>query len=191
MSTLLALAATTMGIGALYYGLPVARYRKKLHNAIEEALRSQSYSKDIHDKISKNLREDNSFARDYHSLAMWYSELPGSTREELKGTVADVFEGVSQTGELPAYYEWFKYNIDKATSLLLAVLVPLVGLWLLHYYPDFVEKHSHWCELWLVFAQVWVISHMLIGTIALNIEALSIKARLSTLITKVESPRAN
>lgn len=71
MSTLLALAATTMGIGALYYGLPVARYRKKLHNAIEEALRSQSYSKDIHDKISKNLREDNSFARDYHSLAMW------------------------------------------------------------------------------------------------------------------------
>lgn len=189
MSTLLALAATTMGIGALYYGLPVARYRKKLHNAIEEALRSQSYAEDIHEKISENLRDDISFSMDYHTLAMWYSELPGSTREELKGTVADVFDGVSQTGELPSYYVWFKYNFDKFTSLLIAVLVPLVGLWLLHYNPDFIGQNKIWCELWLAIAQVWVISHMLFGSIKLNLEARNIRKKLSTLITKVASPK--
>lgn len=179
-----------MGTGALYYGLPLARHRNKLFQSIDDAIHSQIVRID-EKTVAEKLKADSDLADDYHTLAMWWNELPASIREKSRNIIGSLFEGVSQLRTLPWYYRWFKKNGDKVTCLIVSVIVPLAGLWIVHLFPFVIERHMWFCELWLVSAQVWVIGHMIGGSWMVHISGKRINEKLSTVITKLKYPDQN
>ena len=187
MGTLLALAATTIAIGALYYGLPVARYRNKIQQGIEEAFRSQSFyetKEEINEKIPQNYY----LSDDFHKLAMWWSELPASTRALLPQNVEAIFEDVTIKRGTPWHYNWFKSDGDKYAVLTIAVIVPLVCLWLIHWIPEcHIEPFLPAYQWILLVGQLTVAAHMIGGSIMVKVQTELVRDLLSSFTARSSS----
>lgn len=134
-----------MAIGALYDGLPIARYRDKIHEGIEEAFRFSSFY-GTKEEIREKKPQDYDISDGFHELAMWWSKLPASTGARLPRNVEVIFEYVSANQKMPNLYNWFTSNGDKYAVISVAVIVPLACLWLVHWIPeDQVETYTHHC----------------------------------------------
>ena len=184
--TLLALTATTMALGILYYGLPGRRYRAKLLELIEAAFRSEQVSEETKSKISKSVLADSNLADDYHELAKWLNELPADVRESLKDTSADLFAEVGIARGLPQDYLWFKRNLDNGTCFFVAVIIPLACLWTVHCYPKASSPHMHWFENILIVGQAWIGAHAIYGAIMAPFKGWRFKLKLREFIAKFE-----
>ena len=169
MSMLLALAGITIGLGALYYGLPQARYRGKLLDNIKAALAIQEVSLDISDElraqVHKKMVQDGAMSGLYYRIATWIRELPTAAQDDLRETLADLFSEVSNPPDTPRLFRYFKSDSDKRTSLFLSVALPILVLWVFYWLPCLVEcswTTTIYSSL-LFFAQLWIVGNMIVG----------------------------
>lgn len=185
MAILLTLAAITIGIGALYIGLPEARHRRKVLNAVEIAFRSQPLDEDTQREINEKLKKVKKFANDYHALATWRSELPNSP--EPTGTALDLFEDTTEPGKTPWYYRWFQLNLDKITCTLLAIVIPLVGLWLVQFeMSDKIDGFIEWAPCVLLVAHGWVALNVAVGYFITWYIPRNVRSKINRCISKLD-----
>ena len=177
-----------IAIGALYWGLPAARYRDRLFDEIAAAFRAlevpdQTDQPSIHNRLMDDHRIG--YSEHYHTVSMWRSELPVRYDESIDSTMAgkqfprrdrqaparwwlrlwrQIRHGERQTGrvKLPWRYRWFRMDGDKRTSLWIATIVPVGLVWPV----IFSDTGSSWwwsVYAFLAFGQVWVGSHLWAG----------------------------
>lgn len=155
-----------MGIGALYYGLPLGRYRNKLLSNIHAKLNSLKIGTDARERMGELLMNDGDTLSSYTTLSPWFGELADSEREIPEGTAADPFDHATNRTKLPNSYRWYEGNWDKKTSISLAIVIPLLGLWLCLVFPDLQELSWFYCVYasLLFIAQGWIACNMYVGS---------------------------
>ena len=122
LETLLAWIQINVAAGLLYIGLPAARHRNKLLDAIAERLEAESFEDE--ELWSRNsyldLLRGPKFQKAHNLVATWFSELLESKTSKLSAVTAQFFAPQSEDGanKPPYSYLWFKNNLDKGMVIL-------------------------------------------------------------------------
>ena len=115
LDILLVLVQVNVALGALYIGLPVARYRVRLYDSIIDLLARQSFSES--DVWGEQLRRP-SIQKAYNQVSLWVGEILENKAGELEQVVTRVFDPEAQkedqdAEELDWQYRWFRSNWDR------------------------------------------------------------------------------
>lgn len=168
-AAVLTLLGINVGMGFVYYALPVARYRLSLFQAIADLNRSEPVPENSAQVLRERLPDDPQFRHSYDILAFWLGELPDEHVQELRkwpeSTVLSITtpSGSPLSDRTHKRYRWFKGDWDRRTCILVCSVVPIIVIWG-SWFADPASQMWSQIGAWCAFiGQVWVAAHVRMG----------------------------
>ena len=131
----LTLLGINVGVGFVYYALPVARYRRNLFEAIVELVSREPIPAKSQANVQKLLQDEPEFREAYDELAFWLGELPDELTRQLDvdraATIMHVVTpGASASADgAQKRYRWFKRDYDRLACIIASSVAPIIVLW--------------------------------------------------------------
>lgn len=163
----LTLLGINVGVGFVYYALPVARYRRNLFQAIVDLVSRELIPEKSQANVQKLLQDEPEFRKAYDELAFWLGELPDEQTRQLNVDRAETIMDVVTPGTRPSAdgaqkrYYWFKKDYDRRACIIASSVAPIVVLWFAwvfdgsaawKWFGGVVAIFGQICVVWHVFA---------------------------------------
>ena len=164
LDILLSMMQINIALGILYIGLGVSRYRNRLHEAIVASIHARVGTRDDSTAsiYAQMLDDDDEFREKHDKVSLWIGELPDRYSNQLVGTSAGLFSTKTEGVQVPPKpYRWYKFNLDRWITFIIASVIPIGLTWYLAVCPSNPPPGIIYPVL--AIGQVLVAGHVLAG----------------------------